>query len=328
VLIRDPRGTFRTQALLCTDLDAEPLQILSWFVRRWQLEVTSHAVRAHLGVETQRETDGTRHPADHPCPAGPLLPGDPAGACYAVQFLPRDSPVRLVRQAVPDLRGRAGAPPSSSMDPHHFLRVAQRRRPRENAPRARGPSGGSALPCCLNGESLAERPSEKASPPGQAPQHQADHTDRDECLAGAAQPLVVLAEPAGVGLPRERPLHHPAPRQHPKAGRGQVLRPVDLVVGQVLEDPDLLVAGAMLDDLRAPAERRFDPVLAFAAPIVAGVQPDMLQPREPGGDGSASSNFTPSRSMIPAEWTLTASTRPSVSTSRWRLRPLTCLPPS
>jgi len=55
VLIRDPQGTFPTQALLCTDLEATPLQILSWFVLRWQLEVTYHAVRAHLGVETQRQ---------------------------------------------------------------------------------------------------------------------------------------------------------------------------------------------------------------------------------------------------------------------------------
>jgi hypothetical protein len=55
VLVRDPRGSFRTQALLCTDLDAEPLQIRSWFVLRWQLEVTFHEVRAHLGVETQRQ---------------------------------------------------------------------------------------------------------------------------------------------------------------------------------------------------------------------------------------------------------------------------------
>jgi len=55
VLIRDPRATFPTQALLCTDLDAQPLQILAWFVRRWQLDVTFHEVRAHLGVETQRQ---------------------------------------------------------------------------------------------------------------------------------------------------------------------------------------------------------------------------------------------------------------------------------
>lgn len=55
VLIRDPDGRFPTQALLCTDQDATPLQILSWFVLRWQVEVTFHAVRAHLGVETQRQ---------------------------------------------------------------------------------------------------------------------------------------------------------------------------------------------------------------------------------------------------------------------------------
>ena len=34
VLIRDPQGEFETQALLCTDLAAEPEQIISWFVRR------------------------------------------------------------------------------------------------------------------------------------------------------------------------------------------------------------------------------------------------------------------------------------------------------
>jgi hypothetical protein len=55
VLIRDPQGHFPTQALLCTDLTASPDQILAWFVQRWQLEVTFHAMRAHLGLETQRQ---------------------------------------------------------------------------------------------------------------------------------------------------------------------------------------------------------------------------------------------------------------------------------
>ena len=31
------------------------MQIVRWFVRRWQLEVTSREVRDHLGVETQRQ---------------------------------------------------------------------------------------------------------------------------------------------------------------------------------------------------------------------------------------------------------------------------------
>jgi DDE superfamily endonuclease len=55
VLIRDPQGTFAPQALLCTDPDIRAAQIVSWFVLRWQLEVTYHEVRAHLGVETQRQ---------------------------------------------------------------------------------------------------------------------------------------------------------------------------------------------------------------------------------------------------------------------------------
>lgn len=55
VLVRDPNGKFETKALLCTDPSADPLQILQWFVRRWQVEVTFQEVRTHLGVETQRQ---------------------------------------------------------------------------------------------------------------------------------------------------------------------------------------------------------------------------------------------------------------------------------
>ena len=54
-LVRDVAGEFKPQALLCTDLDADPLDILRWFVRRWSIEVTFAEVRRHLGVETQRQ---------------------------------------------------------------------------------------------------------------------------------------------------------------------------------------------------------------------------------------------------------------------------------
>jgi DDE superfamily endonuclease len=54
VLIRDPEEEFETQALLCTDLDAEPGRIVSWFVRRWQMEATFQEIRQRLGFETQR----------------------------------------------------------------------------------------------------------------------------------------------------------------------------------------------------------------------------------------------------------------------------------
>ena len=39
------RHSNKPQALLCTDLDADPEEILSWFVMRWQLEVTFQEVR-------------------------------------------------------------------------------------------------------------------------------------------------------------------------------------------------------------------------------------------------------------------------------------------
>jgi hypothetical protein len=55
VLIRDPAEEFALQALLSTELSLAPEQILGYFVLRWQLEVTFHEVRTHLGVETQRQ---------------------------------------------------------------------------------------------------------------------------------------------------------------------------------------------------------------------------------------------------------------------------------
>jgi hypothetical protein len=53
VLLRDPRGRFDPQAFLCTDPARQPLQILTWYIRRWQAEVTFREVRDHLGVESQ-----------------------------------------------------------------------------------------------------------------------------------------------------------------------------------------------------------------------------------------------------------------------------------
>ena len=55
VLIRDPLNKFRPQALLSTDLALSSTQIVTAFVQRWQMEVTFHEVRTHLGVETQRQ---------------------------------------------------------------------------------------------------------------------------------------------------------------------------------------------------------------------------------------------------------------------------------
>jgi hypothetical protein len=55
VLVCDPQGEYEPQAFVSTNPDHTPLQILSWFVRRWRMEVTFEEARAHVGIETQRQ---------------------------------------------------------------------------------------------------------------------------------------------------------------------------------------------------------------------------------------------------------------------------------
>ena len=54
-LVRDPARKFEPQAFLCTNVEAEAVQVLEWFVQRWRVEVTFEEARAHLGIETQRQ---------------------------------------------------------------------------------------------------------------------------------------------------------------------------------------------------------------------------------------------------------------------------------
>jgi hypothetical protein len=55
VLVRDPLGRFDPKALLSTDLALSAVDVVGYFVRRWQVEVTIRETRRHLGVETQRQ---------------------------------------------------------------------------------------------------------------------------------------------------------------------------------------------------------------------------------------------------------------------------------
>lgn len=53
--MRDPNQCFDPHALLSTNLDQTPTQILTWCIRRWTLEVTWEEARPHRGLETQRQ---------------------------------------------------------------------------------------------------------------------------------------------------------------------------------------------------------------------------------------------------------------------------------
>jgi hypothetical protein len=70
VLLRDPLRRFDPQALLCSDLERDPVQVVRWFVQRWQVEVTFREVRDHLGVETQRQWSDKAIARTTPCLLG------------------------------------------------------------------------------------------------------------------------------------------------------------------------------------------------------------------------------------------------------------------
>lgn len=55
VLVRYPDGRRDTEAFLCTDPEAAPLDVLDCYNHRWAMESTYEESRSHLGIETERQ---------------------------------------------------------------------------------------------------------------------------------------------------------------------------------------------------------------------------------------------------------------------------------
>ncbi|HEV2070326.1 MAG TPA: hypothetical protein VGR26_11070 [Acidimicrobiales bacterium] len=70
VVVRDPGGAVAPKAFLSTDPSVAPPEIISWYVRRWSVEVTFAEVRRHLGVETQRQWSAPAIARTTPCLLG------------------------------------------------------------------------------------------------------------------------------------------------------------------------------------------------------------------------------------------------------------------
>jgi len=67
VLVKDPQGNLEPVLLGCTEFDLEDKKVVSFFVRRWRVEVTFAEVRRHLGVETQRQWSDLAIERSTPC---------------------------------------------------------------------------------------------------------------------------------------------------------------------------------------------------------------------------------------------------------------------
>jgi hypothetical protein len=67
VLLRCPEDSFKPEAIFCSDPNVSAAQIISWFIARWNIEVTFEEVRAHLGFETQRQWSDRAIERTTPC---------------------------------------------------------------------------------------------------------------------------------------------------------------------------------------------------------------------------------------------------------------------
>jgi hypothetical protein len=105
VLVRDAEGGREPQAFLCTDLEADPVTVLGWFVRRWRCETTFEEARRHLGVDAASMV-GPGHPAHYARPARPVLAGGRLGGRDPGPARPATRCCLLVPEAGADLQRR------------------------------------------------------------------------------------------------------------------------------------------------------------------------------------------------------------------------------
>jgi hypothetical protein len=123
VLIRDPEGKFEPIGLLCTDQDADAVEILHWFVLRWNVEVTFHA-RAHpFGGGDPAPMVGFGHSAHDPGLVGPVFARDHFCSSVVGRPLVSRSPGCLVCENVAHLFGYARFCSPAFVALHLFLYV-------------------------------------------------------------------------------------------------------------------------------------------------------------------------------------------------------------
>jgi hypothetical protein len=79
VLVPDPLEKLDPERFLSTDFALSPLQILTYFVRRWRLEVTFEEVRRHLGDRDLTAVVRFGHRSHHTLSDGAVFVGDSAG---------------------------------------------------------------------------------------------------------------------------------------------------------------------------------------------------------------------------------------------------------
>jgi hypothetical protein len=104
VLVRDVAGELRPQSFLYTDLHADPLDILGWFVRRWSIEVTLRRGPAASWGGNPATMVRFRHRSKHTCLAWFVLSDHPVVSRIGCRCSANAARYKLVPKASPDLQ--------------------------------------------------------------------------------------------------------------------------------------------------------------------------------------------------------------------------------
>jgi hypothetical protein len=67
VLVRCPKGSLKPTAFFCSAQTVTAIQLITWFIARWNIEITFQEIRAHLGFETQRQWSERAIERSTPC---------------------------------------------------------------------------------------------------------------------------------------------------------------------------------------------------------------------------------------------------------------------
>lgn len=155
VLVRDPENCFAPQALLCTDLDREPVQIVSWSVA--VLECRGHlSGGAHsLEMETQRQWSDKAIAHTRPKPARGVLDRDTARQPSAETRTHSNDGGDMVCQTEADVRRRPCGGALRALTQTGFRVVSPSAPPTETALRHAPPLGLRSMPSRLISQSRA-----------------------------------------------------------------------------------------------------------------------------------------------------------------------------
>jgi len=159
VLVRDPDGVLEPQAFLCTNTQAEPADILGWFIMRWQVGWRDPpALRGNPSPSRRRDPAPMvrpRHSAHHASSLRALLDRLSLGSRHQRSNGTHPPHRRLVSKASADIQRRNRRNPLPNLGASEYLHVPDRPGLCANSPRNLEPYRRRPRPCRLIGQSQA-----------------------------------------------------------------------------------------------------------------------------------------------------------------------------